>query len=285
MSRRVKKGQGRRPKSLARRRFVELLAQGWSVRAACRELGISRSAGNRWKNSARVKLKDGTVKVVPPLEPLATRQISARFLSEEERVRIADLATRGAGPTEIARVLRGHRPRSVGSCAGTCTLRGPFHAHSPAAARRRRLRPLHGFVTALLRERWSPQQISRALRRAHPDVPPMRLAPDSIYEALYRPGSGLLGQTQPSPLRTGRDHWRGQTHQLRARDASPSRCCRSTSVASTPRTARWPATGKGTSSSAHTTAPPSLPSSSERPATSNSSTFLCTTPRRCRLRW
>ena len=65
-TRRVPKGPGRRPKSLARRRFMELLAEGWSMRAACKEVGISRSIAHIWKNGTTVRLKDGTVKVVPP---------------------------------------------------------------------------------------------------------------------------------------------------------------------------------------------------------------------------
>ncbi|ORJ52609.1 hypothetical protein B5M45_30960 [Mycobacterium simiae] len=39
-SRRVKKG----PLSAKRQRFMELRARGWSVRAAAREVGVSRSA-------------------------------------------------------------------------------------------------------------------------------------------------------------------------------------------------------------------------------------------------
>jgi Helix-turn-helix domain/zinc-finger of transposase IS204/IS1001/IS1096/IS1165/Helix-turn-helix domain of transposase family ISL3 len=101
-TRRVPKGPGRRPKSLARRRFMELLAEGWSMRAACKEVGISRSIAHIWKNGTTVRLKDGTVKVVPPLEPSSTGVISPRFLSEDERVRIADLAAEGLGPTVIA---------------------------------------------------------------------------------------------------------------------------------------------------------------------------------------
>ncbi|GAA1149153.1 hypothetical protein GCM10009606_29850 [Nocardioides aquiterrae] len=131
-ARRVRKGPGRRPKSEARARFVELLAQGWSLRAACAEVGVSRSAGQRWKNGARVRRPDGTVFVVPPLEPLAVRQISPRFLSEGERVKIADLASRGHGPAAIGREL--------GRAASTISreLRRnlhhsgqyrPFHAH------------------------------------------------------------------------------------------------------------------------------------------------------------
>lgn len=48
---------------------------------------------------------DGTLKVVPPLEPLAVRVILPRFLSEEERVQIADLASHGMVPTALATAL------------------------------------------------------------------------------------------------------------------------------------------------------------------------------------
>jgi len=214
--------------SLARRRFMELLAQGWSVRGAARELGISRSAANIWKNGTTVRLKDGTVKVVPPLEPLGLRPISPRFLSEEERIQIADLASQGNGPTAIAAVL--------GRAASTISreLRRnmhssgqyrPFHAHVVAAARRRRDRPLkltinpvlHAYVRSKLKEKWSPQQISRALRAAHPDDAAMRVATESIYLAIYRPRSGLSRKPDPSPLRTGRDHRRAHTRIVRAR--------------------------------------------------------------------
>jgi len=54
----------------------------------------------------------GTVKVVPPLEPLAARVISPRFLSEGERIQIADLASRGNGPTAIGQVL-GRAPSTI----------------------------------------------------------------------------------------------------------------------------------------------------------------------------
>jgi hypothetical protein len=37
-----------------------------------------------------VRLKDGTVRFVPPLDPLTTKAISPRFLSGAERVEIAD---------------------------------------------------------------------------------------------------------------------------------------------------------------------------------------------------
>lgn len=53
-SRRVKKGPGRRPQSAKRQRFMELRAQGWSIRAAGREVGISRSSARNWTRGQKV---------------------------------------------------------------------------------------------------------------------------------------------------------------------------------------------------------------------------------------
>lgn len=206
---------------------MEMLAQGWTLRAACTALGIARATGQRWKNGYVVRSEGGTVKVVPPLEPLALRPISSRFLSEEERIQIADLASNGAGPTAIGAVL-GRSPSTISrelrrNEHPTGQYR-PFHAHSLAATRRRRVRPLKlaarptldAFVRSKLEQRWSPQQISRALKTAHPNDPTMQLATESIYVAIYGPSSGLLRGPAPSPLRTGRDHRRAHTRQIRA---------------------------------------------------------------------
>lgn len=167
-----------------------------------------------------VRCKNGTVKVVPPLEPLAVRTISPRFLSEQERIQIADLASRGHGPTAIAKAL-GRSPATISrelrrNLHASGQYR-PFHAHALAATRRRRSHPLklradptlRSYVTERLRERWSPQQISRALRLAHPDDAAQRVATETIYQAIYRPGSGIVRKPAASPLRTGRDHRRG----------------------------------------------------------------------------
>jgi IS30 family transposase len=206
---------------------MELLAEGWSMSAAACEVGVSRSAANIWKNGTTVKRKDGTVKVVPPLEPLSVRVISPRFLSEEERVQVADLASRGLGPTAIGSALGGAPSTISRELRRNLHSSGqyrPFHAHAASAVRRKRTRPLkltsdpllRSYVVARLRERWSPQQISRALLRAHPDEPARRVATEAIYQAIYRPSTGILRKPAQSPLRTGRDHRRGHTRQIRA---------------------------------------------------------------------
>ena len=101
-SRRVKKGPGRRPQSAKRQRFMELRARGWSVRAAAREVGVSRSAATNWARGYTTYRNGVVVGFVPPLDPLAVRQISPRYLSEDERIKIADLRRSGLSMRAIA---------------------------------------------------------------------------------------------------------------------------------------------------------------------------------------
>ena len=142
-SRRVKKGPGRRPQSAKRQQFVKLLAQGWTPAAARREVGISRSSSRNWRNGHRVRLKDGTVRFVPPLDPLTTKEISPRFLSEAERVEIADRRHAGETLQAIADAIG----RSISTISRELSRNSspdgtyrPFEAHRAAALRRRRPR-------------------------------------------------------------------------------------------------------------------------------------------------
>jgi transposase, IS30 family len=234
-SRRVKKGPGRRPQSAKRQRFMELRAQGWSIRAAAREVGISRAAAANWTRGYKVYRHGQVVGFVPPLDRLEVRQISARFLSQDERIEIADLhrtgmsirmiaARIGRAPSTVSRELR----RNANS--GRSRDYRPFDAHRRAAARRARCRQLRvdtntelgRVVSELLAHRWSPEQISRHLRKRFGDIPEMRLCHESIYRAIYRPGSWLmrpapLAPERRSPLRTGREHRRAQQQPGRRR--------------------------------------------------------------------
>jgi IS30 family transposase len=171
----VKKGPGRRPQSAKRQRFVELRERGWSILAAAGEVGVSRMRGNNWSRGYKTYRLGQVVGFVSALERLAVRQISPRFLSQEERIEIADLRHAGLSIRQIA-----HR---LGRAASTVSRelrrnatrnRGcrPFHAHRRATARRTRTHrrrieangELRQMVAELLAQRWSPQQISRHLR-------------------------------------------------------------------------------------------------------------------------
>src|ERR1019366_6420603 len=126
------------------------------------------------------------------------REVSDRYLSEQERVRIADLRQAGHGvraiaertgrsPSTVSRELRRNRDPGSGQYR-------PFTAHKLAAQRRGRARArararkiarddvLRRFVAERLEKRWSPEQVSQALRREFPDV----LARHVVHETIYK---------------------------------------------------------------------------------------------------
>lgn len=111
-NRRVKKGPGRRPQSAKRQRFMELRAIGWGVSAAAREVGASRTAGNNWANGYRVYRDGVVVGEVEALDRFEVRQMSGRFLSQDERLEIADLRWSGLSIRGIAEQV-GRAPSTV----------------------------------------------------------------------------------------------------------------------------------------------------------------------------
>lgn len=125
--RRVKKGPGRRPQSAKRRRFMELRGRGWGISAAAREVGVSRTAANNWAFGYKVYRKGQLVGAVTPVDRLAVREISARYLSQDERIMIADLHHAGLSLRKIAAQLGRALQRCLGSCAvtGARTATGP----------------------------------------------------------------------------------------------------------------------------------------------------------------
>ena len=78
---------------------------------------------------------------------------------------------------------------------GGVLVTGPEMARSPR---------LHAEVTARLKKRWSPEQISRSLQRDFPDHPEMQVSHETIYQALYVQGRGELRRELTRCLRTGR---------------------------------------------------------------------------------
>jgi len=112
-------GRGRRPLSAGRQRFLELRERGWIIMAAAREVGVSRTAGNNWLRGYKTYRGGEVVGFVPALDRLAVREISSRFLSQDERSEIADLHLQGLAVREIAR--RVGRAASTGPTPGSWT--------------------------------------------------------------------------------------------------------------------------------------------------------------------
>ena len=116
-SRRVQKGPGRRPQSEKRQRFLWLLARGWSVYPAHREVGVSRTTGANWSRGYKIYKNGAVVGRVPALDPLMLTPVSPRFLSQDARLEIADMrraghtsrhvaGTVGRAPSTVSRELR-----------------------------------------------------------------------------------------------------------------------------------------------------------------------------------
>lgn len=84
-TRRVMKGPGRRPQSAKRQRFMQLRGRGWSVRAAAREVGVSRTCGANWSRGYKTYRDGKVIGFVTALDHLAVREVSARYLSQDER--------------------------------------------------------------------------------------------------------------------------------------------------------------------------------------------------------
>ena len=215
--------RGRRP-SVSRTRFLELLDQGMTSLQASREVGVNERTGRDWakgitkSNNRRVRFNGEVVWSSPgrPRVPAAEVVISARYLSIDERVEIADLHRQGLSirqiaarlsrsPSTVSREVRRNAHPSSGDYR-------PWAAQRRAAARRSRPKvgkiaqnpALRLFIADGLRRRWSPEQISRRLVVTFPDRPEMRVTHETIYQALYVQGRGELRRELARCLRTGR---------------------------------------------------------------------------------
>jgi IS30 family transposase len=104
--------RGRRP-SAARVRLLELLDSGMRPLEASREVGVNERTGRDWakgivKSKNRRYTFDGVLVWEAPGRPKPPREekvISARFLSVEERIEIADLYRQGHIVRRIAQRL------------------------------------------------------------------------------------------------------------------------------------------------------------------------------------
>ena len=216
--------QGPRPLALERERFFTLLAAGMSVKQASAAVGINGRTGRDWRRGVRKSSAVQGSRIYPerPLPPRLvnygpSKVINGKFLSEDERVQIADLHLAGVGVRAIAREL-GRAPSTITRELTRNSDPKSGHYRPHAAQRRawqRRARPKVSKLTSepTLRERvqhylgelkWSPEQISAQLRRDRPDDPTMNVSHETIYQALYLQGRGELRRELTRCLRTGR---------------------------------------------------------------------------------
>ncbi|MFD2024159.1 IS30 family transposase [Promicromonospora aerolata] len=196
-----------------KRRYFELIRSGMSGQKAAALVGVSASSGSNWYIDA------GSMTVVEE------KPISSRYLSQDDRIEIADGIAVGEAVKSIAARI-GKSYQSVYKEIARNRRPGgryqPWYAHNQAFTRRRRPKPrvletdpkLARIVACQLAQKWSPGQISRWLRRRYPHLPAWWICPETIYEAIYHGRIILPATTRQcdSPLRTGRTyrHQRGR---------------------------------------------------------------------------
>ena len=215
--RRPRKSPGALPLTSQRDQYRALMQQGMSNAEACRVVGVNRKTGHRWRYGRAVTTRTGEIRTYaaitgPPVP------VSPRYLSEPERLSIADGLALGLGvraiamglgrsPSTVSREIRRNRDEEAGAYH-------PYRAGRHAAGRRARPRrgklaqclELQAFVTRCLERRWSPEQTSTMLRRRFPGRPEMRAAPETIYRALYAIGPDRLQSGKERLLRSRRLH-------------------------------------------------------------------------------
>ncbi|WP_435830539.1 IS30 family transposase [Micromonospora echinospora] len=186
------------------------MAQGVGTVQACRIVGVSRRTGHRWRFGRPSRAGREARR---PARPAC---VSARFLSVDERILIADLWREGRSVRSIA-VEVGRDPSTVSRelRRNAHPETGDYRPHTAQArADARRPRPKTGKLATSPRlrqavqdgldRRWSPEQIVRRLRRDFPDQPGMHVTHETIYQALYVQGRGELRRELTRALRTGR---------------------------------------------------------------------------------
>nr|WP_237762476.1 helix-turn-helix domain-containing protein [Arthrobacter sp. ERGS1:01] len=165
-------------------RFWVLMAQGSTLIAACNVLGVDRRTGRRWRQATGGR--------IPRKKP----EPSGRYLSLDERLRIADLHLSGSNARSIAVQMN----RSASTTSRELRRNGPARGvrsrgtYAPHAAQKkaelRGCRPkgskfddveLSDLMQAKLCVKWSPRQISDHLTARFPDRAQMRVSPETIY--------------------------------------------------------------------------------------------------------
>ena len=156
-------------------RYVQLIAQGVNNSEACRLVGIDRKTGNRWRYGRRVRNSAGALVIYPPVKIKQARPRSPRYLSEHERIKIADLLAAKTTVRGVAEQL-GRAPSTISrEIRRNSDPDGRYRPHrAEHAARCRACKPrkrriavdtvLAEAVQRLVAKRWSPEQVAHELR-------------------------------------------------------------------------------------------------------------------------
>jgi hypothetical protein len=196
--------------------YFELRRGGLKGAAAARRVGVSTSAGSLWFIKAgRMLLPD--------------KPIDDRYLTQDDRIVIAEGLLAGRTAAQIADQISKHRStvyREISRGRGADGRYNPWWSHNQAILRRARpkeekiraSRALRDVINDKLKQRWSPQQITRHLARTSPGRPNLNACPETIYRALY---NGLVDK-RTARLRTRRTRRKKQRRGTPTKNAIPN---------------------------------------------------------------
>ena len=168
----------------------------------------------------------------PVINPRSEKRYAPGYLSEDERIRLADLRQAKLSIRAIA-TLMDRSPstisRELQRGSDSAGRYRPHEAQRRALARRRVRRDsrlcrddvLREWVVTRLKARWSPEQISHELRRNFPDRPDRWLCTESIYQAVYRPDLGGLPRELPGRVLRHRRRHRVPRRNAQTRRSGP----------------------------------------------------------------
>jgi transposase, IS30 family len=207
----MKRGGGRRGNRLLRADELEILDR--VARGETRPV-VAGAVGTTERTVGRVLARAGG----RPSRRSRRRRRSPLRLSLLEREEIRAGIAAGDSFRAIARRI-GRAPSTVSREVGGVAGRGGYRAtRADDWACLRALRPkparlacnprLRRVVVGMLRQRFSPQQISARLRLDYPDDPEMRIAPETIYQSLYVQSRGRFRKDLTRYLRSGRQRRR-----------------------------------------------------------------------------
>ena len=198
-----------------RQEFDRLIARGVSNSGACRMVGVNRRTGTCWRCGRTVTWSSGAELHYQPVTTTMKPGLSARFLSEDERVMIGDRVRAGSS----LRAIGGELGRPAWTISREVRRSGDaepgryrsFAAHRLALARLARPRERRLTGDPVLREQvqrwldrwWSPERIAHPLRAQFPDNPAWHLVHESVYQAIYAKDA-TLGRDRFGCLATGR---------------------------------------------------------------------------------
>ena len=188
-----------------RAEYVRLLdEEGMNFTQAAHAVGVSKRTGKAWRNGRTRATGRNEKPLVDWYRSTMDKPktLHPRYLSQEERIQIADRLRLGDSIRAIARLLgrdpgtvsreveRNRNPESGGY--------EPCRARQKAADRLKRPKPrkaaegtrLWDEIAAGLRRHWSPERIANRLRLDFPDNGDMHASVETIYQAIYLQARG-----------------------------------------------------------------------------------------------